>query len=204
MAAKEHKDRRAQMRESLNGSFENSVYRLCGAQIRGGYRYYLRGEILNARSERHLVVVQLNPSKASGGRSDATAGKVCNWAGRNDFAVVHFLNLFARIATIQSAINMNTPYEELVGLENNHFLEDVLRSIPKNSRVVFAYGQPLGVLFNFHSKRVSEIEEILKQHRVTEVFRVGPLSNGRYPRHGRAWNKNVGLETFDFQPVTQN
>ena len=194
------------MSESKNCFFENSVYRLCDAQIKGGYRYYLRGEILNPKSGRHLAVVQLNPSRASDNRSDATAGKVCNWAARKEFAFVHFLNLFARIATIQSAVQQDTPYEDLVGSENDRFLNQVLESIIKtmDSRIVFAYGRPEGVFYDLHSKRVFEVEDLLSRHRIKEVFCVGPLSYGRFPRHGRAWNKNVDFEAFNFQSVARN
>ena len=189
----------------MNSFYENSVYRLGEARIEGGYRYYLRGEILKPKSARHLVVVQLNPSKANGKRSDATAGKVCNWAARNDFAVIHFVNLFARIATVQSDVRQDISYEELVGAENDRCLNNVLDAVPKDdSRFVFAYGQPEGVLYDFHSKRVGEIEALLSRHRVKEIFRVGPLSNGKFPRHGRAWNKDVGLEALDIHALAKN
>ena len=188
----------------MNSFFQNSVYRLGDARLEGNYRYYLRGEIVGAKSGNEILVVQLNPSKANSNRSDATAGKVCNWAARNNFAVVHFLNLFARIATVQTEISRQISYEELVGKENDNQLVKVLKSVPKNTPVVFAYGEPDGALWIHHSKRILEVETLLKKVGIDKIFRVGPLSNGQFPRHGRAWNKNVCLEALDFHAVAQN
>jgi hypothetical protein len=180
----------------MNKFFKNSIYRFSNVHLENEYRYSLRAEILNAKSNRHLLVIQLNPSKANGSKSDATAGKVCNWAARENFAVVHFLNLFACIATIQKEISLDTPYEKLVGAKNDLSLIEVLDSVPKDSPVVFAYGEPEGALYLHHSKRVSEVKTLLKKLGVKKVFRVGSLSNGIFPRHGRAWNKNVKLEVY--------
>jgi hypothetical protein len=188
----------------MNSFFENSVYRLGDARLEGDYRYYLRGEIVGAKSDNEIVVVQLNPSKANSNRSDATAGKVCNWAARNNYAVVHFLNLFARIATIQTEISRQISYKQIVGEKNDSQLIEILKSAPKNTPVVFGYGEPDGVLCLHHSKRVLEVETLLKQRGVEKIFRVGPLSNGKFPRHGRAWNKNVQLETLDFHAAAKN
>ena len=190
----------------MNNFYENSVYQFSDVCLENEYRYYLRAEILNPKSNRHLLVVQLNPSKANGSKSDATAGKVCHWAARNNYAVVHFLNLFARIATIQTEISRQISYEKLVGVgnKNDDQLIDILRSVPKNTPVVFAYGEPDGVLCIHYSRRVLEVETLLKKRGVKKIFRVGPLSNGQFPRHGRAWNKNVQLEVLDFHSGAQN
>jgi hypothetical protein len=178
----------------MNSFFQNSVYRLGDARLEGVYRYYLRGEIVSTKSNSEIVVVQLNPSKANSNRSDATAGKVCNWTARNNYAVIHFLNLFAKIATIQNEISRQISYEEIVDNNNDNQLVEVLKTVPKNTPVVFAYGEPDGVLCLHYSKRVLEVETLLKQLGVKKVFRVGSPSNGKFPRHGRAWNRNPSLE----------
>jgi hypothetical protein len=180
----------------MNKFFKNSIYQFSDVHLENEYRYSLRAEILNAKSNRHLLVIQLNPSKANGSKSDATAGKVCNWAARENFAVVHFLNLFARIATIQKEISLKIPYKKLVGSKNDVSLIEVLDSVPKDSPVVFAYGKPEGVLNNYHSKRISKVKKLLKKCGVEKIFCVGSLSNGIFPRHGRAWNNNPKLEVY--------
>jgi hypothetical protein len=176
--------------------FDNPIYQFSKVHLENEYRYSLRAEILDAKSNRHLLVIQLNPSKANGSKSDATAGKVCNWAARENFAVVHFLNLFARIATIQKEIPSDISYEKLVGSKNNLSIIEILDLVPKDLTVVFAYRKPTGALYLHHSKRVSEIEALLKQQGVKKVFHVGALSHKKFPRHGRAWNKNVKLEVY--------
>lgn len=174
------------------------VYRLADVRFSNDrrYRYYLRAEIVKPSGQLRLVVFQLNPSKAGIDRSDATVGKVCNWAARNGFCAVLFLNLFSFIETAPTKISREVQYAELVGSETDVFIDSVLRQT-KPSHVVFGYGEPEGVLQQHLLTRVSEVESLVKRVGVLRIWRVGKLTHGGFPRHGRAWNKNTELELLN-------
>jgi hypothetical protein len=149
------------------------------------YRYRLDAEIDSVTQSR-LVVIQINPSKAGSGKfrqlkSDATVGKVCNWAYRKSFSQVSFLNLFAFIATPQDDLR-GQPYDLLVGPRNDEF---IATTVVKASTVIVAWGEPLGVSPSDYCRRLSEVKSLVTG---IQLFTVGPLIKGRYPRHGRVWN----------------
>ncbi|MCL6619303.1 MAG: DUF1643 domain-containing protein [Thermomonas hydrothermalis] len=161
------------------------------------YRYSLVART-DARGGKSLAVVQCNPSRASGTRSDPTVGKVSNWAEENGFGSVTFLNLFARRSPQVHEIR-HLSYVELVGPKNN---EALARYTAGASTVVLAWGGTLPVPDELYRKRLAELRELLADRRVN---RVGPLSGGRYPRHGRAWNAdNRKLEPVEWSELLPN
>ena len=163
------------------------AYTITGCEEEPDYRYVLHVNT-SAQGEKSLVVIQCNPSRASGTRSDPTVGKVSNWAEENGFCSVTFLNLFARRSPSIEEIR-HLPYEELIGPKNN---EALLRYGSASSTLVLAWGGTLPVPEPLYLQRLHEVRDLLAG---CPVYRVGALVYGRYPRHGRMWN--AGNRTLD-------
>jgi hypothetical protein len=173
------------------------AYTLTECQEEPDYRYSLhaRTDVVAGAS---LVVVQCNPSRASGTQSDPTVGKVANWAEENDFSSVTFLNLFARRSPSVHEIS-HLPYVELVGPRNNEVLA---RHAAGTSTLVLAWGSSLPVPEDLYLQRLIEVRDLLAER---PAHRVGSLACGRYPRHGRMWNAgNRTLEPLKWSELLPN
>ncbi|MBP5996372.1 MAG: DUF1643 domain-containing protein [Azonexus sp.] len=149
----------------------------------GPYRYVLAVDT-DSGSDKTLVLVQCNPSVANGKRSDPTVGKVSYWAEENGFKTVVFLNLFAYVSSDTANLE-DKSHDLLVGPKND---ETLAKYIVHGSTVVLAWGGSVPVSNEHYLQRVTEIKQRLDHAQVTP-YRVGNLSYGRYPRHGRMWNK---------------
>lgn len=161
------------------------------------YRYSLVART-DARGSESLAVVQCNPSRASGTRSDQTVGKVSIWAEENGFSSVTFLNLFARRSPKVDEIS-HLSYAELVGPRND---ETIARHAAHSSTLVLAWGGTMPVPNELYLNRLAELREMLAGR---QIHRVGSLSGGRYPRHGRMWNAgNRKLERVEWTQLLPN
>jgi hypothetical protein len=149
------------------------------ADIEGNYRYRLDEQPAGKGTD-HLVVVQLNPSLADGKKSDPTVGKIKKWAeGR--YQLIVFLNLFAYVHPRQMEVT-EEDYSILVGPRNNRVIEE---EACRADKVIIAWGKPRGVFAKYYQKRIEKIFALLAG---IHLYRVGQLSHGKYPRHGRMWN----------------
>lgn len=158
------------------------------------YRYSLVARI-GASDTTPLVVVQCNPSRASGTRSDPTVGKVASWAEEHGFSSVTFLNLFARRSPTVHEIS-HLSYVELVGPRND---EALARHAIGGSTLVLAWGGSLPVPDELYRQRLVELKTLLSGR---PVHRVGSLAYGCYPRHGRMWNAgNRALEPLEWSEL---
>ncbi len=146
----------------------------------GEYRYRL-DETPQGGGRGRVAIIQMNPSLADGNRSDPTVGKIKVWAEGN-YGLIVFLNLYAFVHPKQDEIPV-MDYLRLVGPRNDSVIRDEVASADK---VIVAWGRPKGILKTHYLRRVSEVFEILDGIR---IFRVGGLSHGKYPRHGRMWNE---------------
>ncbi len=153
--------------------------------IENNYRYRLKEQPLG-NSVSRLAVIQINPSLAEGIRSDPTIGKIKKWA-EGKYGLIVFLNLFAYINSRQTEI-AEDDYQVLVGPENNKIIEGEVKLACK---VIIAWGKPRGVFVKHYQRRIEELKELLEGHR---LHRVGKLSYGKYPHHGRMWNGDNRIE----------
>ena len=155
----------------------------------GDYRWLLEVALLGSESGGRLVVIQMNPSMASDSRSDPTVGKVESWARRHGFSSVVFLNLFAMRTPIQAELLglAANDYSTAVGGENDAWITAATQN---DGTVVAAWGKPDPALERWTLRRQTEVTALLGAGR---VHRVGTLTQGRWPRHGRGWNGDVEL-----------
>jgi hypothetical protein len=147
--------------------------------IEGNYRYRLDEQPLGNGVLR-LAVIQINPSLADGKQSDPTVGKIKKWA-EGKYGLIVFLNLFAYINSRQMEI-AEDDYQVLVGSQNDEVIKEESRQADK---VIIAWGKPRGVFVKHYQRRVDKLFALL--HGI-QLHRVGKLSHGKYPRHGRMWN----------------
>lgn len=148
----------------------------------GEYRYSLRIGTEASRS-RQLTIIQCNPSDANASRSDPTVGKVSRWAAEHEFGIITFLNLFAyRSSKVRIISGM--PYDRLVGARNDYVIRE---NCEHAVTVICAWGGTLPVANDLYLRRLHELQNVLGN---TRLFKVGALVRGKYPRHGRMWNKN--------------
>ena len=173
------------------------TYALTDCHEEQDYRYSLLATT-GAAGSASLVVVQCNPSRASGKRSDPTVGKVATWAEENGFRSVTFLNLFARRSPTVHEIS-HLSYAELVGPRNNEVLA---HHATGSSTLVLAWGGSLPVPEELYRQRLVEVWQLLGER---AAHRVGSLAHGRYPRHGRMWNAdNRTLELLEWNELLPN
>ncbi|WP_341661157.1 DUF1643 domain-containing protein [Vibrio sp.] len=171
-------------------------YVITGCERDEIYRYALFVET-SCNSEDELVVIQCNPSVANEEKSDPTVGKVSIWAEENGFGKVVFLNLFAYISPCPKDL-IGKSYDYLVGSKNNQILE---QHINDWSTIVLAWGGDVPVENKIYYQRLSEVKEIMDKTGA-QPYKVGALSHGTHPRHGRTWNKgNRELSTLYWESI---
>lgn len=172
-------------------------YDIVDCDIDPPYRYSLVTRT-RVSSGAQLTVVQCNPSAASTERSDATVGKVSHWAAERGYARVVFLNLFALIGTDPQSL-MRKRYARLVGPRNDAVIRECLTSVAGTA--VLAWGGMIPISKKYYVRRVGELRGLLDDCGVLP-HRVGALSGGGYPRHGRMWNGvNRELLPLDWEAV---
>jgi hypothetical protein len=153
--------------------------------IEGNYRYRLDEQPLGNGVLR-LAVIQINPSLADGRRCDPTVGKIKKWS-EGKYGLIVFLNLFAYISPQQTEI-AEDDYQVLVGPQNDTIIREEAQQADK---VIIAWGKPGGVFITHYQRRIKVLFALLDG---IQLYRVGQLSHGKYPRHGRMWNGNNRTE----------
>lgn len=158
-------------------------YQIISCESDNIYRYSLTVKT-DCNSDKKLAIIQCNPSIANANNSDPTVGKVSYWAEANQFTEITFLNLFAYISPKISGLS-DKEYSFLVGPNNNEALHKYLSN---GLTVVLAWGGNVPVGKAIYSKRLKEIKTILSNAQI-RPYKVGALSYGTHPRHGRMWNR---------------
>jgi len=173
------------------------TYQLGRCDEESQYRYLLTVKTDNS-SGKKLIVIQCNPSNATDKVSDPTIGKVSKWAEDNNFSNIIFLNLFAYITPYTSDLK-GKKYDELVGPNNDKVLLEQL--VNRDCVVVLGWGQIKDIENNIFKERVRKVKQYIDNAGI-QPYHVGALSGGRYPRHGRMWNKgNRNLSILDWADI---
>ncbi len=147
-----------------------------------GYRYRLDVHTSRAGGP-HLLVIQLNPSTANSAKSDATIGKVSNWAYEKGFAKVTFVNLFAKRTPHPDQL-IGPPYGALNGPHNDGMIR---AAVTEADVIVLAWGKIPRALERHFCRRHDFLRTLLRGRPVRAVGQ--PLRDGS-PRHGRTWNES--------------
>ncbi len=147
------------------------------------YRYVLQVRIAPDNfSEKKLVVIQKNPSKADDKVTDPTVMRVENWARSKGFTTVVYLNLFAYRCTFPKELN-DHPYDRIMGNKNNEFL---INEINQNDTVIIGWGNANNIRKSYYVKRSREVHQlVLKTY--GRIYIVGEITKEGYPRHGLLW-----------------
>ena len=174
------------------------TYTLGDCDLQGPYRYSLCVDTQSAASGL-LLVMQCNPSNANSRRADPTVGKVAHWAAASGFGTVVFLNLFARISPYPEALR-HLRYAQLVGPRNDEVIATQLQR--PDPTLVLAWGAGLPVGRQRYTRRLTEIRQLIVGRGIP-IHRVGQLTAGGFPRHGRMWNgDNRQLLPLDWTALT--
>lgn len=137
------------------------------------YRYVLYRVV--GKSERGVLWVMLNPSKADADQDDPTIRRCIAFTRRWGYGWMSVVNLFALRATDPNTIGHVGP-ETAIGAENDYWIEN---EAPHASLIIAAWGAK-----SFGRKglfgRDAAVRRMLKQH---ELHHVGLTKNGQHPRH---------------------
>lgn len=146
------------------------------------YRYVLTRKIDGSPpSERRLLAVMLNPSKADGTYDDMTITKCLGFGSRWGYGRFRAVNFFALISTDPKGL---LTVEDPIGRSNDNYLYDMLRWADD---VWWAWGdspilyKPIGV------ERVEEVKQIMRdtqkvRPRPFSSFHLGLTASGQ-PKH---------------------
>lgn len=156
--------------------------------IKDGHRYYLIEHIGNKYNS-ILIVIQKNTSDADDIKSDSTAGKVINWAKKNNFDKIIFLNLFSVITSKSSNLKECNLYNE----ETDKWIEYFLNEYP-SATIIAAWGnKPKNLNEEIYRKRIQQVITIIGRNRLKIV---GTITKNGYPRHGLSWNRNPKINDY--------
>lgn len=145
------------------------------------YRYLLRRRV--GDSEKRVLFIMLNPSRADEEWNDATIRRCIGFAGDWGFGILEVVNLFALMSTDPAAL-LKT--KDPVGPDNDAAIRAALESA---DTVVLAWGNH-GL---DHEKRVAEVTAMA--WKAARPFCLGLTLKGA-PRHPLRLLKTATLEPF--------
>ncbi len=145
------------------------------------YRYLLRRRV--GASQRRVLFIMLNPSKADEERNDATIRRCIGFTHSWGFGQLEVVNLFALVATNPKDL---LGAEEPVGLDNDAAIRAALEA---TDRVVLAWGNH-GL---HHEKRAAKVTTMARK--AAQPYCLGLTMRGT-PRHPLRLAKTTILRPF--------
>lgn len=183
----------------------------------GSHRYFLKIPFLNRTTGKTAIVIMKNPSMAgkkdSNGRllSDDTIYSVCDYLFKSEnpkFKEVIILNIMSIYGgTLNKILSEITSLNKLASPLNTYTLKQILGNDVDDKFIIAAWGGPpqyketeesLLKRKDLHTYYEKQIKLILKLLKDKTVYKVGELSMGTYPRHGKEWYDYDLLTKFEF------
>ena len=145
------------------------------------YRYLLRRRV--GESNRRVLFIMLNPSRADETRNDATIRRCIGFARDWGFGVLEVVNLFALMSTDPKAL---LQADDPIGPDND---AAILAALKLADTVVLAWGNHA----LDHERRAAEVTAMARQ--AARPYCLG-LTRRAAPRHPLRLPKTTTLEPF--------
>lgn len=161
-------------------------------------RNLLEVPIKNASNKSVLVILK-NPSKATKNESDYTVNKVIEYCKRKDYNKIYIMNLFPYYSTkpkgVKKFINSNN-YTQFMA-KNLSVLKNTITNVDD---VIEAWGTDTIGCKKTYDNVIDKVNKILQKEKAKsgrqnlEVYYVGKLSKkDKYPLHGQRWEYNMKM-----------
>ncbi|MED4229505.1 DUF1643 domain-containing protein [Neobacillus cucumis] len=160
-------------------------------------RYVLKVPLKNKTNKKILVIMK-NPSKADREESDHTINNVLKFCYSEGFSTVYIMNLYSFYSTKPKGIAalINNNQESLaIGKDNDRYLKKILQIV---NEVIVAWG---GNTFGCTERYKSRIEQVTRIIKGKNLYYVESKSECNwYPRHAQVWSVNSNINMNNWIP----
>jgi len=180
-------------------SFVNTDRIVFEGDIENGFRYLLRIPLKN-KSNKKVLVIMKNPSKANKDISDLTINRVLTFCNREGYSEVNIMNLYSYYSTNSKRIAeliRNGEMDTAVGKDNDSIMKSVLKEV---NDVIVAWGSNTFGRTREYKNRILQIINIISHKNLYCVEE--NKSKKWYPRHAQVWSVNKGIEKYEWIPPT--
>lgn len=160
-------------------------------------RYLLEVPLIN-NTNKSVLVIMKNPSKADQYESDRTINNVLKFCNSKQYSKVYIMNLYSYYSTDPNAIAelIKSGQEMLaIGRENDRILQQTSEKV---NDVIVAWGSNTFNCTEKYKKRIKRVTNIIKGK---EISYVESISECRwYPKHAQIWSVNHDIQMYSWVP----
>lgn len=160
-------------------------------------RYLLEVPLVND-SDKSVLVILKNPSKADQYESDLTINRVLKFCHFKQYSKVYIVNLYSYYSTDSAAIAKLIRDEQealAVGINNDQILRDILDQVDE---VIVAWGSNTFGCTKEYKQRIKRVINLLEGK---DLYYVEKNSKcGWYPKHAQVWSVNSGIDMYRWNP----
>jgi hypothetical protein len=165
--------------------------------IESSIRYLLTIPLKN-KSNKKVLVIMKNPSKANYQISDLTIDRVLTFCNGENYSEVNIMNLYSYYSTVSKKIadlirkgHMVTA----VGKDNDNIMTSTLSKVDD---VIVAWGSNTFGCTKEYKNRIRQVINIIKNKHLYYVE--ANNGNGWYPKHAQVWSVNSGIKKQEWTP----
>jgi len=167
------------------------------ADLPNNLRYLLEVPLRN-KSNRSVLVIMKNPSKADQYESDLTIDRVLKFCHSKQYSKVYIMNLYAYYSTDSNGIaNLIKKNQEMlaIGSRNDMLLREISQKVED---VIVAWGSNTFGCTDKYKKRIKQVTRII---RGKNLYYVESISKCRwYPKHAQVWSVNQDIDMYSWIP----
>ncbi len=159
---------------------------------------YLLEIPLKIRSDKSILVIMKNPSKANQRKSDLTINRVLKFCYNHHYRKVYIMNLYAYYSTDSNRIaSLIKTGKELhaIGKDNDKILKEYVQKVDE---VIVGWGSNTFNCTAAYKNRIKQVTEIVRDKKLYSVQSVSKC--GWYPRHGQIWSVNSHITMAPWEP----
>lgn len=165
--------------------------------INENIRYLLKISLKNSTNKKVLVIMK-NPSKANNKVSDLTIDRVLTFCNSEGYSEVNIMNLFSYYSTdpigIKNLID-NGQIDDAIGAETDEIMKKVVKEVDE---IIVAWGGNSINREKHYKNRIKQVANIIKGKNTYYVQSIS--KNTYYPRHAQVWNVKSGIEKYKWIP----
>lgn len=169
----------------------------CKCDLENNLRYLLEVPLVH-NTDKSVLVIMKNPSKADRNESDLTINRVLKFCNSKQYSKVYIMNLYAYYSTDPAVIaNLIEGDRELeaIGEENDSTLEEICDEVDE---VIVAWGSNTFGCTSMYKERIRHVTQLIAGKDLYYVERKSKC--GWYPKHAQFWSVNSGIEKYSWMP----